>query len=128
MGKTTNKTVILMFALFLFVFAGVINAQTQEKPPCAATCSKSSTCTDVETDCSGDHDHGAEVKATSKKAQLWNSVCPVSGKSVDSKVKTIEYQGKVYGFCSAGSMEKFKKDPSKYYSRLSDDGKSLKKK
>jgi YHS domain-containing protein len=128
MVKTTNKTIMLMFALFFFVFAGVINAQTTDKPPCAATCSKSSTCIDVETDCSGDHEHGTEVKATSKKAMPWNSVCPVSGNSVDSKVKTIEYQGKVYGFCSTTSMDKFKKDPSNYYSKLKDDGKSLKNK
>ncbi|HPI38229.1 MAG TPA: YHS domain-containing protein [Ignavibacteriaceae bacterium] len=128
MVKTTDNKLVLVLALSIFLFTGLVNAQVTEKLPCASKCSKSSTCTAVEeTDCSSDH-HDMSVEKTSKKIKPWNSVCPVSGKAVDANAKTVEYQGKVYGFNTNSSMEKFKKDPAKYAVKLNEDGKSAKKK
>ncbi|HEY4756495.1 MAG TPA: YHS domain-containing protein [Ignavibacteriaceae bacterium] len=55
-----------------------------------------------------------------------NSVCPVSGEEVDSKVTAV-YKDKTYAFCCKNCLKKFNKDPEKYISKLSEDGKSLKK-
>ncbi len=56
----------------------------------------------------------------------FNSICPVSGEEVDSKI-TAEYKGKTYALCCKSCLKKFNKDPEKYVSKLSDDGKSFKK-
>lgn len=53
----------------------------------------------------------------------WNKVCPVKGNQVDEESPTVEYNGKVYGFCCPGCDSKFKKDPEKYSQNLSEDGK-----
>lgn len=55
-----------------------------------------------------------------------NTVCPVSGEEVDSKVTAV-YKDKTYAFCCKNCLKKFNKDPEKYISKLSEDGKSLKK-
>lgn len=55
-----------------------------------------------------------------------NTVCPVSGEEIDSEITTI-YNGKTYALCCKSCLKKFKKDPEKYVSKLSEDGKSLKK-
>ena len=55
-----------------------------------------------------------------------NTVCPVSGEEIDSKV-TVAYNGETYAFCCKNCLKKFNKDPEKYISKLSEDGKSLKK-
>jgi YHS domain-containing protein len=52
----------------------------------------------------------------------WNKVCPVSGEDVDSEAPTVEYKGKIIGFCCPSCNKKFKKDPEKYIKNLSDDG------
>ncbi len=57
----------------------------------------------------------------------FNIVCPVSGEDVDQEV-TYTYNGKTYALCCKNCLKKFKKDPEKYISRLSEDGKSLIKK
>lgn len=55
-----------------------------------------------------------------------NTVCPVSGEEVDNKITSV-YKGKTYALCCKTCLKKFNKDPEKYVSKLSDDGKSLKK-
>jgi YHS domain-containing protein len=55
--------------------------------------------------------------------KAWNKVCPVRGGEIDPDVATVEYNGKVYGFCCGGCDSKFKKDPEKYLKNLSKDGK-----
>lgn len=70
-----------------------------------------------------------EVKqesAATSDAEVFNSICAVSGEDVD-KDFTYTYEGKKYAFCCNNCLKKFKKDPAKYTSRLSEDGKSLKK-
>ena len=57
------------------------------------------------------------------KEIAWNAVCPVLGEPIDPSANKVEYQGKLYGFCCNGCDTKFKKDPEKYSSNLSEDGK-----
>lgn len=56
----------------------------------------------------------------------FNTVCPVSGEEIDSEITSV-YNGKTYALCCKKCLAKFNKDPEKYASKLSEDGKSLKK-
>lgn len=60
-------------------------------------------------------------KQTSTK-KIWNAYCPVMGEEVDPEVQTVEYKGKVIGFCCKSCIKKFQKDPEKYLKNLSPDG------
>jgi len=53
---------------------------------------------------------------------IWNKVCPVMGNKVDIDGPTVEYNGKLYGFCCPGCDAKFEKNPEKYSKNLSEDG------
>ena len=55
-----------------------------------------------------------------------NTFCPVSGEEIDPEI-TATYNGKTYALCCKSCLKKFNKDPEKYVSKLSEDGKSLKK-
>lgn len=56
-------------------------------------------------------DAGASIEAVN----VGNKICPVSGEKINEKFKAVyEYQGKVYNFCCAGCIGKFKEDPEKY--------------
>jgi len=57
----------------------------------------------------------------------FNTVCPVSGEEVDPEI-TYQYDGKTYALCCKSCLKKFKNDPEKYIGKLSEDGKSIKKK
>ncbi|MCL5028508.1 MAG: YHS domain-containing protein [Bacteroidetes bacterium] len=48
----------------------------------------------------------------------WNEVCPVLGYKVDHKVKPIEYNGKLYGFCCKVCHKNFSENPGKYVNNL----------
>jgi YHS domain-containing protein len=61
-----------------------------------------------------------DIKSDSKA--IWNKFCPVMGEVVDPEVQTIEYKGKIIGFCCKSCIKKFKKDPEKYLQNLSEDG------
>ena len=54
--------------------------------------------------------------------QIWNKVCPMMGNKVDVDGLTVEYNGKLYGFCCPGCDAKFEKNPEKYSKNLSEDG------
>jgi YHS domain-containing protein len=56
-----------------------------------------------------------------------NTVCPVSGEEVDPEI-TVKYKDKTYAVCCKSCLKKFNKSPEKYISKLSEDGKTLKKK
>ncbi|MDZ7624674.1 MAG: YHS domain-containing protein [Ignavibacteriaceae bacterium] len=56
---------------------------------------------------------------------IWNKVCPVMGNKVDVDGPTVEYHGKLYGFCCPGCDAKFEKNPEKYSKNLSEDGTRL---
>ncbi len=56
---------------------------------------------------------------------IFNEVCPISGEPVNPKAKTVEHDGKTYGFCCNSCEPKFKADPAKYSAKLSPDGKTF---
>jgi YHS domain-containing protein len=57
---------------------------------------------------------------------VWNTVCPVMDEEVDNTLPVIEYKGKIIGVCCNVCLKKFKKEPDKYLSRLTPDGKAIK--
>ncbi|MGQ9805963.1 MAG: YHS domain-containing protein [Chlorobiales bacterium] len=59
------------------------------------------------------------------KTATFNEVCPVSGEPVSAKARTVEHEGKTYGFCCNGCDDKFKKEPAKYIANMSADGKTF---
>jgi len=69
-----------------------------------------------------------EVKKEETKAVKManNKVCPVSGEELEDNDITYTYKGVTYGVCCKKCLAKIEKNPEKYISRLSDDGKSLK--
>jgi YHS domain-containing protein len=76
-------------------------------------------------------DKKIEVKTETKKEQksevkkIWNEVCPVMGDPVDPETPTVEYNGKIIGFCCKSCIKKFNKDPEKYLKNLTPDGKKF---
>ena len=56
--------------------------------------------------------------------KVWNKYCPVTGKKISPRAEILEYNGKIIGFCCAGSEHHkiFLKDPEKYMKNLSSDG------
>lgn len=54
--------------------------------------------------------------------EIWNKVCPVKGDPIDEDTPTVEYNGKLYGFCCPGCDTKFAKNPEKYAKNLNEDG------
>ena len=74
-------------------------------------------------------EHQAQVEKIQKtdstetaSREIWNKVCPVKGNPVEEDSPTVEYNGKVYGFCCPGCDTKFAKNPEKYSKNLNDDG------
>ena len=94
---------IILFLLFMFAF----NSVAQEKD------SKNNKI-------DGKSKYNTETKIETKK--IWNAFCPVMGEPVDPEVQTVEYNGKVIGFCCKSCIKKFNKDPEKYLKNLSEDG------
>jgi YHS domain-containing protein len=79
-----------------------------------------------------DKDEVKEIKEVKKdivteEGVPFNTICPVSTEEADPNI-TYTYEGKTYALCCNSCLKKFKKDPEKYISRLSEDGKSIKKK
>jgi YHS domain-containing protein len=77
-------------------------------------------------------DENKEVKTTEQKTVVddgkpFNTICPVSTEEADPEI-TYTYEGKTYAVCCNNCLKRFKADPEKYISRLSEDGKSIKKK
>lgn len=63
-----------------------------------------------------------DTTAEASELKIWNKVCPVMGNKVDVDGPTVEYNGKLYGFCCPGCDAKFEKNPEKYSKNLSEDG------
>ena len=101
---------LLFFIMILFLGAGLsFNAYAQEE--------------------SGGDEAKSEQKEniSTDDGEAFNTVCPVSTEPADPEI-THTYEGKTYAVCCNNCLKKFKKDPEKYISRLSEDGKSIKKK
>jgi YHS domain-containing protein len=92
---------LLVFALFLGLASFAVESNAQETP-------KTKT-------------------AATEEGAIFNTVCPVSGEEIDEEI-THAHEGKTYAVCCNSCLKKFKADPEKYISRLSEDGKSIKKK
>jgi len=45
-------------------------------------------------------------------------ICTVMGNPIESKEYFYSYEGKIYYFCCPGCIDKFKKDPQQYISRI----------
>jgi YHS domain-containing protein len=67
-----------------------------------------------------------ENKEAVVKGEPVNTICPVSAEDADGEI-TVDYKGTTYALCCKSCLKKFNADPEKYISRLSEDGKSIKK-
>lgn len=102
----------------------------------ATTIAQSSSCcgdkgkteTSVKTGCGNESLSTSETKVEVETVALkpWNTICPVMGEEVDTELETVEYDGKLFGFCCESCVTKFKENPEKYAKRLSEDGTKLK--
>jgi YHS domain-containing protein len=115
----------LIMILSLVAFFGVLvlaqdNSETTstEKQSCSkdssSCCSKQNMHSDMKMESS--------TETATATVQIWNKVCPVKGEEVDADSPTVEYNGKVIGFCCPGCDSKFQKDPEKYMKNLNEDG------
>ena len=113
-----SKQLILIFSLvsILAVFAVAQEkpeTEKKEKKECSHSC------------CGTKESHSeANMEKSSETAsvQIWNKVCPVKGEEIDVDAPTVEYNGKLIGFCCPGCDAKFQKDPEKYMKNLNEDG------
>jgi len=61
---------------------------------------------------------GVNETETSESGAV-NTVCPVMGNKIDKDTPyTVEYNGKIIGFCSAECMDAFQAEPEKYLDNL----------
>lgn len=110
----------LMIIFSVISFLSVISfaqekpeTEMKEKKECSKNC------------CGTKESHSdAKMDATDETAavQIWNKVCPVKGEEIDLDAPTVEYNGKLIGFCCPGCDSKFQKDPEKYMKNLNEDG------
>jgi len=107
------KQLVIIISMFV-VFGSIIIAQ--EKPQEQKEETKQDSL--METVEPGDSNSVVEPA----ELKIWNKVCPVMGNKVDVEGPTIEYNGKLYGFCCPGCDAKFEKNPEKYSKNLSEDG------
>lgn len=115
------KQLLITFAIIsLFGVFAVAQEQTEttskekkEKKECSSTC-----CGKKEMQSNLQMNESSETAAV----QIWNKVCPVKGEEIDTDAPTVEYNGKLIGFCCPGCDSKFQKDPDKYLKNLNEDG------
>jgi len=101
---------LVFLILVLFIGAGLsVNTLAQEKSADENSEQKSEQTSTVDDD------------------KPFNTICPVSTEEADPEI-TYTYEGRTYAVCCNNCLKKFKSDPEKYISRLSEDGKSLVKK
>jgi len=115
------KQLVMAFAIFslLGVFAVAQDQpETQQKEKKECTKDSKSCCGSKESQSSMQMNESTETATV----QIWNKVCPVKGEEVDAEAPTVEYNGKVIGFCCPGCDSKFQKDPEKYMKNLNEDG------
>ena len=115
------KQLIIILSLVTFYGALVL---AQDKPETMNT--EKQKCTKDSSSCCSKQNMHSDMKMESSTetatVQIWNKVCPVKGEEVDADSPTVEYNGKVIGFCCPGCDSKFQKDPEKYMKNLNEDG------
>lgn len=120
MFKKLSK-ILLTVGMFILLLSVATFAQEQKKPMEKKMTSAHSKC-DTDSSKSCEKSKCDSEKEGTAKVEIWNKVCPVMGKEIDKEVQTVEYKGKMIGFCCKGCITKFKKDPDKYMKNLSEDG------
>lgn len=63
-----------------------------------------------------------EASIETETKEVWNKVCPVEGGPVEDDTATIEYNGKLYGFCCPGCDAEFAENPEKFAKNLNEAG------
>lgn len=115
----SNKMFKQLLIIFSLVTVLGVFTLAQEQPETKTTekkeCSKDSKC------CSTENKETSSLTSENNLV-VWNKVCPVKGEEIDSDAPTVEYNGKLIGFCCPGCDSKFQKDPEKYLKNLNDDG------
>jgi YHS domain-containing protein len=115
------KQLVITFAIISLI--GTF-AMAQEQPTTTNTEKKE--CTKDSKGCCGskEAESSMNMNESSETAslQIWNKVCPIKGEEIDADAPTVEYNGKVIGFCCPGCDSKFQKDPEKYMKNLNEDG------
>jgi YHS domain-containing protein len=112
--------------IFIFSLAIVFSAFTfaQEQPE--TTKSEKKECSKDSKGCCGSKEEQSNIQmngsSETASLQIWNKVCPVKGEEIDADAPTVEYNGKMIGFCCPGCDSKFQKDPEKYMKNLNEDG------
>ena len=114
------KKILLFLAVVMFIF-GI------SKVSFAMSCgSEHSQHTQAAQSAGGEQSYEsmAETKSSSEEAvgNIGNKICPVLGENIDEETKTTyEYEGKVYNFCCAMCIDKFKDDPQKYIKKVEEE-------
>lgn len=57
-----------------------------------------------------------------KESKVWNKICPVDGMPINAEAATVEFNDKVWGFCSNEHAAQFKQDPEALSGNISEDG------
>ena len=112
------KQLLIILALVSFFSAFTLaqekpETEMKEKQECSKSC-----CGKSESQSSMQMNESTETATVI----IWNKVCPVKGEEVDVDAPTVEYNGKLIGFCCPGCDSKFQKDPEKYMKNLNEDG------
>ena len=117
---------ILSAVLVLGAFTVAQDKPETEKVTKEVTKTEKKEFSDKSSCCSGmkESSTGVNMEKSSETAavQIWNKVCPVKGEEIDADAPTVEYNGKIIGFCCPGCDSKFQKDPEKYMKNLNEDG------
>lgn len=78
--------------------------------------------TDVQNTTEIKTEQSSEDATELKEVEIWNKVCPVEGGPVEDDTATIEYNGKLYGFCCPGCDAEFAENPEKFAKNLNEAG------
>lgn len=72
------------------------------------------------------HEEAVTDTASKESVNVGNKICPVSSEKIGEQMTaaTYEYEGKIYNFCCASCIVKFKKDPQKYIKKAEEELKS----
>ncbi len=117
------KQLIIILSLVTFFGAFALaqdNSETTNKEK--QSCSKDSSSCCSKQNMHSDMKMESSTETATATVQIWNKVCPVKGEEIDADSPTVEYNGKVIGFCCPGCDSKFQKDPEKYMKNLNEDG------
>jgi YHS domain-containing protein len=105
----------LIFIITITIYLNMLSVAQEKPQELKEEAQQDSLMEAIESD-----DSSAAVE--SRELTIWNKVCPVMGNKVDVDGPTVEFNGKLYGFCCPGCDAKFEKNPEKYSKNLSEDG------